>query len=379
MKAIKGKIVYTGKKLLKDKYIHYEGKEIKKISGELGDSELVGEYEVVTPAFIDAHSHIALSRAGEPYDEEDVNEQMDSIITLIDALDSVQMDDVSLRDSVEHGVLYSCVLPGSGNIIGGRSALIRNYSKHLLDAFIKHTGLKAAFGYNPKSTTDWKGTRPNTRMGAVALLREALIKASNTKKLVDKKKKEPEEMDPDEKVLIDLLEGKERLRVHVHKQDDIAALIRLKREFNLKMTIEHAGDVHSREIFDLIAKEGIPVIFGPIDGFAYKTELKHESWKNVKYLLESGVEYGLMTDHPVMLQRNLLHQLRYFLRFGVSKEKAIGVITYNNAKILGIEDKLGSIEEGKWASLVGWSGDPFSLESWPKIVIGEGEILHQLE
>ena len=99
---------------------------------------------------------------------------MDSLLFLADALDSVQMDDSAFRDSVELGVLYSCVLPGSGNIVGGRSAIIRNYARTTTEALIARSGIKAAFGYNPMSTRDWKGTRPHTRMGALSLLRARL-------------------------------------------------------------------------------------------------------------------------------------------------------------------------------------------------------------
>jgi len=84
---------------------------------------------VITPAFIDAHCHIGMERAGEPGSEGEANEHMDSLLFLADALDSVQMDDSAFRDSVELGVLYSCVMPGSGNIVGGRTAIIRNYGR----------------------------------------------------------------------------------------------------------------------------------------------------------------------------------------------------------------------------------------------------------
>ncbi len=181
---------------------------------------------------------------------------------------------------------------------------------------------------------------------------------------------------PKTRVLRDLLGRKMRLRAHVHKIDDIAALLRLVDEFKIKVTVDHAGDVHQPEIFRELKKRKIPVIYGPIDSFAYKVELKHEDWRNVRYLLESGVEFGLMTDHPVTLARQLLLQTRWFMRAGLSRQQAIELISRRNAQILGIADRLGTLQKGKWASFVCWNGDPFDLTCYPVAVYGEGELLY---
>ena len=105
-------------------------------------------------------------------------------------------------------------------------------------------------------------------------------------------------------------------------------------------------------------------------------ELKHESWRNVRYLLESGVEFGLMTDHPVTLARQLLLQTRWFLRAGLSRQQAIELISRCNAQIIGISNRLGTMEKGKWASFICWNGDPFDLTSYPVAVYGEGKLLY---
>ncbi len=381
-KALKANTLYTGKpnEVLENVYLVWNGKKIVDIAKEKPrDAEEVIEIDnaVVTPAFIDAHSHIGMARAGEPSEEEEANEKFDSILPVADALYSVYMDDKSFKESIEWGVLYSCVLPGSGNIIGGRAVVIRNYGKDIEEAFIKYAGIKAALGFNPRRTIDWKGTRPYTRMGAVGLLRKWLIKARDALKLVEEGKKSLEEIEPEIRMLFPVIKGEEILRVHVHKIDDIAGLIMLRREFGLKTTIEHACDVHTKEAFEKIKRESIPIVYGPVDAFAYKTELKHEYWRNVKHLVEVRPFFGLMTDHPVVLQRNLFLQLRFFRRFGMSKAECISLITYNNAKILGVDNVLGTLEPGKWASFVVWNGDPFSLESYPVLVVGEGVVLHR--
>ncbi|MDX1709257.1 MAG: amidohydrolase family protein, partial [Desulfobacterales bacterium] len=189
-------------------------------------------------------------------------------------------------------------------------------------------------------------------------------------------KKQEIQFSAEDRVLRNLLDRKIRLRAHVHKIDDIAALLRLVDEFKINVTVDHAGDVHRPEIFQELKKRKIPVVYGPIDSFAYKVELKHEDRRNVRYLVESGVEFGLMTDHPVTLARQLLMQTRWFLRAGLSKQQAIELISRRNAKILGLDDRLGTLEKGKWASFVCWNGDPFDLASYPVAVYGEGELLY---
>ncbi len=374
MKSVFGKLIYTGEGIIHNSYITFEDGIIKGIS-EKPEGEIMGEYEVITPAFIDAHSHIGMERAGEPGDEGEANEKMESILFTIDALDSIQMDDSSFKDSIKNGVLYSCVLPGSGNIIGGKSVIIKNYSKNTNDAFIKYGGIKAAFGYNPMSTTEWKGTRPTTRMGAVGMLRNELAMGVKNVGQMKKDKKIIEELSPRDESIIALLEGKEKLRVHVHKEDDMHAILRIKKQYNLNVTIEHAGNFHNVESFNKLKEEKIKLIYGPIDSFAYKVELKNDDLKNVKKLIESGLEFGLMTDHPVVLQRNLILQLKHFLRYEMKKEDCIKIITKNNAKILEIDDILGTLEKNKWASFTCWNGDPFSLENNPIKIFGEGKEL----
>ncbi len=373
--CIRAKTVYTGKKVVENAFVVFDGTKVDGVS-KTKKGKLVGEFPVVTPAFIDPHSHIGMWRAGEPAAEGEGNEQMDSLLPLPDALDSVQMDDDALKDAIEMGVLYSCVVPGSGNIIGGHSAVIRHHANNTTEALIARAGVKAAFGYNPMSTFEWKGKRPSTRMGAVAILRGKLVdvrqKVEKRRKATGKKK-DGITFTAEEAVLRDLLARKERLRVHVHKIDDIATLLRIVDEFKLDITVEHASDVHRPEIFRELRKRRIPVLYGPIDAFSYKVELKHDSWRNVQHLIESGVTYGLMTDHPVCLARQFFLQVRWFTRFGLSKQEAVELVSRKNAEILGIDRILGTLERGKWASFSCWNGDPFDLTAYPVAVYAEGE------
>lgn len=370
MQSIRARTLYTGKQVLKDVYVAFDGGKIAGV-GKTKRGKLAGTFPTVTPAFLDPHTHIGMARAGEPAREAESNEKMDPILALSQALDSVQMDDRGLVEAVEQGVLYSGVLPGSGNILCGRSSLIRNYAANTTDALIQHVGIKAAFGYNPMSTVDWKGARPSTRMGAIRILREKLDAVRL--KMKDRSKKK--ELTAEESVIADLLTGKERLRSHVHKIDDIATLLRVVDEYKLKTTVEHSMDVHAPEIYRELKRRKISVTYGPIDSFAYKVELKHESWRNIRHLIDSGVHFGLMTDHPVTPASQLFLQTRWFLRHGMSRQDAIELVSRRNAEVLGVTRILGTVEKGKWASFTGWNGDPFDLGAYPVSVWGEGELL----
>ena len=346
MNSIFANTIYTGKSIVSDRYLIFKGPKIIGLE-KSAKGQVLDRYEVLTPAFIDPHSHIGMERSGEPSGEGETNDHLDSIIALTDALDSIQMDDKAFRDAVESGVLYSCVVPGSGNIIGGQSAVIRNYANNSTDALIARAGLKAAFGYNPMSTRSWQGKRPTTRMGAIAILRGRLEEVRRkTQKFRKAKgsKKEEITFSAEDTVLQDLLAGKFRLRAHVHKIDDIAALLRLVDDYKLKLTVEHASDVHLPEIFQALRQRKIPVVYGPVDSFSYKVELKHEDWRNIRHLLSAQVEFGLMTDHPVTLARQLFLQTRWFLRAGFTKQQAIALVSRKNARILGIDDRVGTLK-----------------------------------
>lgn len=369
MAIIKANTLYTGKAVLRNAFVVCENDKIKSVSTS-GTLKPDLTCRVMTPAFIDPHSHIGLIRQGEPENEGEANDRMDSIIAHADVLDSVQMDDAAFAESVRAGVLYSCVLPGSGNILSGTSAFIRNYGSTTTDALIARCGIKGAFGFNPMSTKEWKGTRPYTRMGALAILRKRF---SDVKIKIAKKEK----LGVDDEVIERLLKRKEVFRVHVHKTDDIASLLRFTDEFGLDVIVEHASDVHDGAIFAELKKRKIPVLYGPMDSLAYKVELKHDNEGNVKVLVDSGVDFGLITDHPVTMQKTLFLALRWFVRAGLSREEAVAVITRRNAEILKVNDRLGTIEKGKWASFVCFNGDPFDITRYPVAVYGEGRIVHK--
>ncbi|MHB1492525.1 MAG: amidohydrolase family protein [Thermoplasmataceae archaeon] len=374
MKYVKARLLYDGKSIRKDQYVSFDDKITSIDDKKPLNGDFIGE-GIITPAFIDSHSHIGMVRSGEPSAEDESNEQMENLFPLVRAIDSVYMDDSAFAESVENGVLYSTVLPGSGNTLGGKASLIRNFRSNITDAFFMDIGIKMALGFNPRSTTSWKGTRPTTRMGAAALLRESFYSAQKAINLIKKGKKDIDEIEPLTEVFMDILRGKYKLMVHTHKEDDAEILISLKNEFGLKVVLNHGMDIHTLATFRRIKENGIPIVYGPMDSLPYKVELKHESWRNVQFLMESGAKFSMMSDHPVILQRNIFLTMRHFLRFGMDRTEAISKLTSESAEILGINN-LGQINPGFLSSMVIWNDDPFALTSHPVKVIGEGNIVY---
>jgi len=394
--------LYDGRTLRQNVSVVIEGHTIVDVVKRKLKASFSG---VVTPAFIDAHSHIGLARYGEPGREDEVNDRTDQFLPLADPLNSIYFDDAGLAEAVDFGVLYSCVVPGSGNLLGGKAMVIRNFAPDRRSALVKDYGYKMALGFNPRSTTEWKGTRPNTRMAVYAMLEkrfdQVLLKKAKTDLALAKKRRELAEkakekklaaaavavetaqieqeaaleFDSEDRALLDILVAKRPVKIHVHKEDDVAYLIGLVQKYGLKATADHLGDVHRAEIFAELARHDIPIVYGPLGSHPYKVELKHDNWRNAGVLLASGAFFGLMTDHPVILTPMLRDSLKYFLIAGMKPEDAIGVITLRNATVLGIDDRLGSVEPGKLASLVVWDRDPLCLSAFPKAVLAEGRVV----
>ncbi|MDY6786591.1 MAG: amidohydrolase family protein [candidate division WOR-3 bacterium] len=401
-KIIRAKVLYDGEKKYENRTIVIEGSRITDIVSK----KMKADYEgYVTPAFIDAHSHIGMDREGEPWTESETNDTLSQILPNNDPLNSIYFDDRAFKDSVDFGILYSCIVPGSGNLIGGRARIIKNFAESRKDALLKDYGFKMALGFNPRSTTEWKGERPNTRMGVYALLEkkfdDLLIKeekeeikkikavnALNRKRDEGKidKKDFDEEMalaekeyklafTAEEKGLLELLSGNKTAKIHVHKDDDVMYLIDFVKKYKIKATADHTGDVFNKSTFNELAKNSIPIVYGPLGSVGYKVELKHAYYQNAGILMQSKAQYGLMTDHPVIHTMCLRDSLKFFLIEGMKDEDAIGIITKKNAEILGIDDQLGSIKKGMTASILVWDKNPLNLGAFPRTVIAEGRKL----
>jgi imidazolonepropionase-like amidohydrolase len=409
MKVIKcRKIIPVTNKEISDGYILIDKKgKIKKI--EKGDNypkdaELIDASDLIAfPGIVDAHSHAGLSIEEIGLNMNDTNECSDPITPFVRALDAIDTTDKGFKRAISAGVTCLCITPGSGNIVGGQMTTIKTHGTIIDDIVVtENAGMKCAFGENPKRVYGNQGKMPMTRMGSLGLFRKLMIETMNYMKKWEKydkelkeyeeelkkyqekknKKKKPKKPSKPEKdikyeSMIPIFKKQIPLRAHAHQANDIITAIRLAEEFDVNICIEHCSEGHL--IVDYYAKKKVPAIIGPTFGFRSKIETRNKTWQTIIQLYNAGVLVALTSDHPVV---PLQYQTIYAAiahREGLSKQGAYEIITINPAKILGIDDKVGSLEKGKDADIVLFEGDPLNLQSKVQKVLIDGKIIYEAE
>jgi imidazolonepropionase-like amidohydrolase len=233
-----------------------------------------------------------------------------------------------------------------------------------------------ALGENPKRVYESQRKSPTTRMANAAVMRQALYKA---KKYVEKKKdkKGKPDFDLGMENLAKVITKKMPARIHCHRADDIVTAIRVANEFKIKIVLEHATDGH--KVADVIAKNKIPVCIGPTLTGRVKEELKDRTVETIRVLHEKGVLVSIITDHPVLPLHMLGLCAGYALKTGLEEEEILKMITINPAKLMGISDKVGSIEKGKDADIIVWKGNPLYPDAHVKYSFVNGELIYENE
>lgn len=375
--TMKGEIIEGGTVLIGDGKIVKVGKDIPVPEGcEVMDAT----EKYVFPGFIDAHSHVGIFEEGVGEIGEDGNEMTDPVTPHLRALDAVNPGDKAFDDAIKGGVTCVFTGPGSANVIGGQSIAVKTFGRVIDKMIVKApAGLKVAFGENPKRVYGQQKKMPSTRMGTAALLRETLTKAKNylEKRKIALEKGEFFEKDLKMEVLCELLEKKIPLRAHAHRADDIMTAIRIAREFDVEVVIEHCTEGHL--IADELAELGVPAVVGPSLTSRSKVELKDLSFKTAGILASRGVKVAIMTDHPVVPIQYLNVCAALAVKEGMKPEDALSAITINPAEVIGIADRVGSIEEGKDADIVIWDGFPLEIMSKPELVMIEGKVVYKRE
>jgi imidazolonepropionase-like amidohydrolase len=217
---------------------------------------------------------------------------------------------------------------------------------------------------------------PSTRLGTAAVIRSALVDAANYLARLEDRERKPEAdrapVDRDLKLeaLGRVLRREIPWRQHCHRADDIATAIRIADEFGYDLVIDHGTEAHL--LADIIAARGIPVIIGPLFTSRAKVELRNRSLANPGRLAAAGVTIAITTDHPVVPIHFLVHQATLAVKEGLDPATALAALTINPARIAGIDERLGSIEPGKDADLVIWSGDPLDVRSRVRRALIEG-------
>lgn len=328
--------------------------------------------KMVTPGLVDAHSHIGMWEDGLDFEGDDGNEDTDPITPQLRAIDGVNPCDRAFSEALASGITTVVTGPGSANPMGGQLLAMKTLGDCVDDmTILAPAGIKIAFGENPKSVYHDKSQAPVTRMGTMALLREALTKAKHYLAELE----DPEEDDPDwdakPDALIPLLKKEIPLYAHAHRLDDIFSAIRLAKEFDLKLVLVHGTEAHLST--DKIASAGVPVLSGPILTDRSKPELKNQTEDAPKLLTDAGIPTAIITDHPETPQKHLLLCAGAAMRAGLSAKEVLCAITRTPAEICGISDRVGSLKVGKDADLVVWNGNPPELSATPDMVFVNGE------
>ena len=360
-----GKIVAVGQNL------SYSDAEVRDVTGM-----------TVMPGIVDPHCHIGMWEDAMGFEGADGNECTNPITPELRAIDAINPYDRCFEEAAAGGVTTCVTGPGSANVIGGQFVAIKTYGDSVDDMVLRFPVAVKAFGENPKRVYNGKNQTPSTRMATAALMRKALIEAQEYNEKLERGKADPEKM-PErnlgKEILARVIRRELPMKIHAHRADDILTAIRICREFKLRYTLDHCteGYLITDKLKEALGEDCEGIIVGPLLTDRSKIELKNLSFKAPKVLEQAGIEYAMMTDHPVTPEQYLPICTAIAVREGASEEGALKAITINAAKITGIADRVGSIEVGKDADIAVFSGHPFDFRSRCVLTLVNGKVAHE--
>ncbi len=339
---------------------------------------------IITPGLIDSHSHLGLGPSGGVTED---NEMTDPVTPQLRIIDSIHPEGLgpekrSFRASVGEGVTAVIARPGSGNVIGGQSALIKLAGKTVDEMILSFPcDMKMALGR--KFYYASKGMMPMTKMGTAYLVRQAMLEAGEYKEALDRyqagkaKKADtpPPPRDLKKEAMLKVLNKELPVHIHVSSADDIMTAVRLADEFGFsELSLGHATEAY--KVAEELAKHGVVVVVGP-EMIVHDEEGK---WINLAdNLVKHGVEINIMTDADVVQQTFLRYQAAVAVKYGLDPGEALRAITLNPARLAGVDKRIGSLEPGKDADLVVFSGDPFDFQSRVLKVFINGRMVYPPE
>ena len=312
--------------------------------------------KVVTPGFVDAHSHIGGIADLTPLGE-DLNEITNPLTPELDAYYGINPKDKCFGYAIEQGITTSCLIPGSANVVCGWGMAYKSAGEHRL---IKDpVALKAAMGINPKGCYAAKKMAPMTRMAIANLMKKYLrdVKDYMAKKAAagdDATKLPPYDLGLEHGIPV--IEKKIPLKVHSYMHD-MMTLLEIAKEFDILVTMDHAQG--ASDFADELADSHVKgVVFGPTCEPLFPGEGGKLDYECCKMLDDRGVNVAVMTDGPVTAINMLLYEIGEAVRKGMDPVRALGMVTVNAARILGIEDRVGSLAVGMDADILVWSALP---------------------
>ena len=320
---------------------------------------------VIMPGLVDTHSHIGDGAGG------DRSAPIQGDVRILDAID-VQSDNIHRARA--GGITTVNIMPGSGHLMSGQTAYLKLRNGHTINDLLYCKdpltdicgGLKMANGTNPRGSPPWPGTRAKE----AALIREKFLKAVEYRHKLELAKtdstKRPER-DLEMETLVQVLEGKRIVHHHTHRYDDILTVLRLQKEFGFRVVLHHVSE--GWKVAKEIAAAGVPCSVILIDSPGGKLEAMNLRMETAAVLDSAGVLVAFHTDDYITDSRFLIRSAALGVRAGLSRQRALEALTIAGAKMLDLQDRVGTLEPGKDADFLVLSGDPFSTythveETW---------------
>ncbi len=369
--TMSGDVFENGSVLFDDKIL-YVGEE----SNFEADEVIDVNGKIVMPGLIDAHCHVGMFEDSLGFEGDDGNEDSDPITPHLRAIDGINPFDRGFSEAREAGVTTVVTGPGSANPVGGQFAAVKTAGICIDDMIVKSpAAMKFALGENPKCVYNEKDEAPVTRMGTMALIRELLIKSQNYMQQLDEWEDDSDNNDKPEfdmklEAMIPVLKKEIPVKIHAHRADDICSALRLKKEFDIDVTIEHCSDGDA--VSSVLEREKVPVMLGPTLSDRSKPELKNLTFATYKNLSDRGIDVAIITDHPEITIGNLPLCAVMAVKHGMDEKKALEAVTITAAKNCRIEDRVGSLKEGKDADIAVFTDLPTRFDSECEMVFIDG-------
>ncbi|MBI4461719.1 MAG: amidohydrolase [Acidobacteria bacterium] len=335
--------------------------------------DAAGKY--VTPGLIDAHGHIAL--------DGDVNEATAPVTPHMLMEDAFQYDDKAIYRALAGGVTTSLLLHGSANMIGGQAVVIKHKFGKKRDELLfpgAPRSIKFASGENPKRVYGRRNQLPSTRMGNFAVMRQALTEAQDymrqwedyEKRVAEGKRATPPKKDLKLEALADVLRGKLLVQIHCYRADEFLTELSIAREFGYKIRAFHHA-LEAYKVAEEIAREGVAIATFA-DWWGYKVEAWDAIPENAALSMRKGVRVAIKSDSGDFVRRLNQEAAKTIKYGGATEDEAVAMITLNPAWIIGVENRVGSLEAGKDADIVIWDKHPLSVYARADKVLIDGEV-----